>query len=69
MLFQARKRPRKFSYTPQYLKEEINNEGKGKRIKLSRTSKYIQKKRIPIWLIILAIFVIFIIIYYTNIGR
>jgi hypothetical protein len=69
MLFPARKKPRKFSYTPQYLKEEKNYEYKEKRIKLRRTSRYIQKKGFPIWLIILVICVVFIIIYLTNIGR
>ena len=69
MLFPARKKPRKFSYTPQYLKEEKNYEYKEKRIKFGRISRYVKKKGFPIWLIILIIVVMFIIIYLTNIGR
>jgi len=69
MLFQPRKRPRKFSYTPFYLKEKNGKENSTRRIKFKRTRKPKTKKGIPIVIILLAILVYLLISYLNRISQ
>jgi len=67
MLFPSRKKPRRFSYSPQYLKEKKEGEDKESRIKFKRFQRSSQKRGFPLWIIILIIIVIFIIFYFKRI--
>jgi len=67
MLFPPRKKPRRFSYSPQYLKEKKEGGGKGKKIKFKRFQRSTQKRGFPLWIIVLMIIVIFIIFYLKKI--
>lgn len=69
MLFPARRKPRKFSYSPQYLKEKKEEKDREKIIKFRRISRYNQKRGVPILLIILAIGISILIIYFTDIVK
>ena len=69
MLFQKRKKPRQFSYTPFYLKDEKDSSGRSVRIKFKRTRIGKQKKGFPIFIVILAIIVFLGMMYLKNIGQ
>ena len=67
MLFPSRKKPRRFSYSPQYLKEKKGGEGKESKIKFKRFQRSSQKRGFTLWIIILMVIVIFIIFYLKRI--
>ena len=60
MLFPSRKKPRRFSYSPQYLKEKKEGEDNESRIKFKRFQRSSQKRGFPLWIIIMIIVVIII---------
>ncbi|MFH1231586.1 MAG: hypothetical protein V1709_08845, partial [Planctomycetota bacterium] len=65
--FPQRKKPRRFSYTPYYYKEEKEGEENNNKLKFKRGSRYSQKKRSHIWIIILIILVLFVVFYLKKI--
>ena len=58
MLFSKRKRPRQFSYTPFYSKEDSESEGDQQRIKFKRPQRIERRKIFPLGIIFLLLIVL-----------
>ena len=69
MLFPPRKKPRRFSYTPQYSNDKNEGEDKEKRIKFRRVQRRPERRGFSLWIIILAIFVIFLMYFLMKIAH
>ena len=69
MLFQKRKKPRQFSYTPFYYKEDKDSKITSKKIKFKRTRTPKQSKKLPVILVILAIAVYLFIKYLKGLAQ
>ena len=69
MFFSKRKKPRQFSYTPFYLKENDESDGKQQRIKFNRPKRTGKRKVIPVWIIFLLLIVLAIFYLLQNIVK
>ena len=69
MLFQKRKKPRQFSYTPFYYKEDKDSKITSRKVKFKRMRTPKQSKKIPVILVILAIAVYFLIKYLKDLAQ
>ena len=58
MLFSRRKKPRQFSYTPFYSKENDESDGEQQKIKFKRPQRIEHRKAFPVWIIFLLLIVL-----------